>query len=504
MSTVTKPGKKKFKLTKDTSATPADMPDESLNVPTEQMISVESVKVVHNDRTEFDDDAIQTLATSIDERGLDNAITVRISVVDPVTGEFEYELIAGERRLRAVKFLQWPMIRARVMKADDRTADLLRLEENILREDLSAIDKAAGIKRYMELHGESQASVGKRFGMTQAQVSNLLRLLQLTPDWQAAVKANRVPHTVVRDVLCPWSHRPQLLDFVWNQTLSLGDDSPEIDREELTYSIRQGILELTRSVRKTEFYVHAPISPSSCYFKLDDKNRHVLDVEEMPNSEPRAWNVAAWEKLNEPAAKAYKDRQKKEREAAGGKPAKKTKGDSETVDLFKLRRAVAKQLRETLAAAINPKKHKASIVRLFVYLAGESDLAKELYGDEAYTTDPMKHVERIAGIDDAAFPGLMCDTVKAALLNEYCAEMPCALQMLASMLPIDLTHDWLPDADVLACFPDSHLVAFAHDCEIDHEQPRAALIENLLKPGLWQKGHLPAEVTEVLGAGKLS
>jgi ParB/RepB/Spo0J family partition protein len=507
MSTVTKSRQPKMKLRKDTSS-PAEESGASETagqLPVEQMISVTCVEVSHNDRTEFDDNSIETLARSIDERGLDNAITVRHKHLDVVSGEETFELIAGERRLRAVKSLKWPMIRARIIRADDKTADLLRLEENLLREDLSPIDRAAGIKRYIERHGESQAVVGKRFGMTQAQVSNLLRLLQLTPEWQGEVKAGRVPHTIVRDLLCPWSHRPQLLDYVFEQTRSMADDD-EIDRECLVYTIHEGVRTLSRTLRKTEYFVHAPVSPTQCYFKVDDKNRHILDVEEMPNAEPRAWNIEAWEKLNEPAIKSYKDKQKKERESAGSPKGKKSKGSDkeETVDMFKLKRALSKQLRETLASVINAKKHKASIVRLFIYLAGQEDLSKALYGDEAYSTDEMKHVERIAGIDDAALPGLMCDVVKATLIDEYKYEHPAAVQMLASMLPFDLAHDWLPNAEVLQCFPDSQLIAFAHDCEINHEQPRAELIESLLKSGLWQKGHLPAEVSELLPSSALN
>ena len=121
-------------------------------------IPIESVQITHNDRTEFDQAAIDTLAVSIAERGLDNAITIRELPGTPGV----YELIAGERRLRACRQLKLANIRAKVIAADDRHADLLRLEENMLREDLNQIERASGLKRYMELHGESQTEVGKR------------------------------------------------------------------------------------------------------------------------------------------------------------------------------------------------------------------------------------------------------------------------------------------------------------------------------------------------------
>lgn len=495
MSTATKakaakPARGKVKSTKDN----AD--ESSFRDLGEVELFPDQVIVRHNDRTEFDQNSIAALAASIEERGLDNAITVRVFQVDPVTGDREYELIAGERRLRACQLIGQNLIRARVVKADDQTADLLRLEENILREDLSPIDKAAGIKRYIECHGESQATVGKRFGMTQAQVSNLLRLLQLTPVWQDAVKDGRVPHTVVRDVLCPWAHRPQLLEYAY-ENIGLVEDS-EVNRDDLELVVHEGLRKLTRSCRKTEVNHLAQIGPDTCCFKLDDKNRHTLDIEDLPNGEPRAWNVDAWQQINEPAVTETKQRIKKKKDV-DSKPKKSKEEEEKPVDLFKLKRALGKQLGAMLADGINAKKHKTSIVRVFAYLAIECDFAPVMYGTEAFAADPVKHVSTIAGIADAEFPAMLCRAVQEVLRDETRFEHPAALMVLGSMLPLDLSHNWTPNAEVLECYPDSQLVAFAHDHEVNHDQKREALIEALLKPGVWNAGHLPAEVSEVLG-----
>jgi hypothetical protein len=76
------------------------------------------------------------------------------------------------------------------------------------------------------------------------------------------------------------------------------------------------------------------------------------------------------------------------------------------------------------------------------------------------------------------------------------------INALAAMLPVDLMHDWTPTDAILEAYSDSQLVAFAHDCEIDHTQSRLNLIFALTKPGVWQAGHVPAEVTAMVKGGK--
>lgn len=470
----------------------------------EEHLRLDQITISHNDRTEFDKKAIETLAVSIAERGLDNAITVREKHIDPVTGEKTYELIAGERRLRAVRSLQWPMVRVRIIEADDKSADLLRLEENLLREDLNQIERAAGLKRFIEKHGESQSAVGKRFGMTQAQVSNLLRLLTLTPFWQEAVKAGRVAHTIARDVLCPWHHRPHLLDYVAEQ---MSDDDETFERDVLQSLIHQGIRELTRSCRREQYYEFYTYSDKSCCFKLDDKNRHALDVEDSPAGEPRAWNVKAWAELNAPALKAYKERQKKDKASHGiptkskGKPGKDARVE-QTCDQRKLASAVDRQLCEKLAAAISPKKHKASIIRVFAFLAASEDMVLATFGDKAYSVGSSGRIRILAEVSDGDLPAFFCDAVCRFLKDSSDWIDTDIIIALAAMLPIDLMHDWTPTDAVLEAYEDSQLIAFAHDFEIDHTQSRLNLILALTKPGVWQAGHVPTEVATLVKVGK--
>jgi len=125
-------------------------------------------------RTNFDDDALDELVSSIEASGLLQPVIVR-----PRNGQ--YELIAGERRLRAVQKLGWQQVPAVVRDVDDRTLLTLALIENLQRHDLSPIDEAQGYQRLIEEFQVPQAEVARMVGRNRSTVTNLLRLLKL-PD----------------------------------------------------------------------------------------------------------------------------------------------------------------------------------------------------------------------------------------------------------------------------------------------------------------------------------
>lgn len=123
-------------------------------------------------RTQFDESAHGDLVSSIDASGLLQPVVVR-----PKGGGFE--LIAGERRLRAVQQLGWKTIPAVVKEVDDRTLLTLALIENLQRHDLSAIDEALGYQRLIDDFGIAHAEVARLVGKSRSTVANLLRLLKL-------------------------------------------------------------------------------------------------------------------------------------------------------------------------------------------------------------------------------------------------------------------------------------------------------------------------------------
>lgn len=136
-------------------------------------------------RQAFDTDMLEQLAQSIKSQGLLQPVVVR-----PVGDD--YELIAGERRWRACSLAELTHISAVVRHVDDRTTAALALVENLQREDLNALEKALGIKRLIDDFGLTHQQAGDALGHSRAHVSNLLRLLELTPAVQGLVESGQL------------------------------------------------------------------------------------------------------------------------------------------------------------------------------------------------------------------------------------------------------------------------------------------------------------------------
>lgn len=127
-------------------------------------------------RREFDEDKLQELVESIREHGVLQPIVVRKSA------GLGYEIIAGERRFRAVRRLGMPTIPGVVRDISDRQAMEIALIENLQREDLNPIEIAEAYAKFMELFGLTQEQLAARVGQSRSHVANLLRLLSLPED----------------------------------------------------------------------------------------------------------------------------------------------------------------------------------------------------------------------------------------------------------------------------------------------------------------------------------
>jgi ParB family chromosome partitioning protein len=145
-------------------------------------------------RTHFDEAALAELVASIEASGLLQPVVVR-----PRNGAFE--LIAGERRWRAVQQLGWPTVPAVIKEADDQTLLTLALIENLQRNDLSPIDEAQGYQRLIEQFKLPQAEVGRMVGRNRSTIANLLRLLKLPEPVRAMVHDGRVSEGHARALL---------------------------------------------------------------------------------------------------------------------------------------------------------------------------------------------------------------------------------------------------------------------------------------------------------------
>jgi ParB family chromosome partitioning protein len=129
-------------------------------------------------RQDVDPAALEELVSSIKQAGLLQPIVVRKAAAG-AAGNGAYELIAGERRLRACQQLGWERIPAVQREADDRTLLTLALIENLQRDDLSPVDEARGYERLIAEFSLAQQDVADAVGRDRSTVANALRLLKL-------------------------------------------------------------------------------------------------------------------------------------------------------------------------------------------------------------------------------------------------------------------------------------------------------------------------------------
>lgn len=129
----------------------------------------------HQPRTEFDYNDISSLAESICQNGILQPLSVR--KVDR-----GYELIAGERRLRAAKLVQLRYVPCIILDISARTSAVLALVENIQRQDLSFFDEANAIEKLISYYGMTQEDAALKLGKAQSTIANKLRILKLSDE----------------------------------------------------------------------------------------------------------------------------------------------------------------------------------------------------------------------------------------------------------------------------------------------------------------------------------
>ena len=136
-------------------------------------------------RSSFDDARQQELSESIKYHGILQPILVRFN-------NFQYEIIAGERRFRAAKAAGLEQIPAFVRDVDDQNSFEQAIVENLQRDNLNAIEEAAAFQRLIDEFGYTQQQVAERVGKGRPTVANSLRLLYLSPELQEMLKLGKI------------------------------------------------------------------------------------------------------------------------------------------------------------------------------------------------------------------------------------------------------------------------------------------------------------------------
>lgn len=139
-------------------------------------------------RSMMDEESIKSLAASIQQQGLMQPIIVR----KVVGTENSYEVIAGERRLRAAKLAKLETIPVIIKDVDDENAAIMALIENIQREDLNPLEEAKGLKRLLDEFALTHEQISDVIGRSRSATSNLLRLLNLATPVQEMLLNNKI------------------------------------------------------------------------------------------------------------------------------------------------------------------------------------------------------------------------------------------------------------------------------------------------------------------------
>jgi len=176
-------------------------------------------------RRDFDPAQVQELADSIRSEGLMQPIVVR-------KAKEGYELIAGERRLRAFKLLGQPTITARILEATDASSAVLALVENLQRADLNPVDEALGFASLMRDFSLTQEAVADRLGKPRATIANSVRLLALETEIQGYLRKGQLSAGHAKALLgvAEASHRLLVARLVLEKGLSVRATEAEVKK----------------------------------------------------------------------------------------------------------------------------------------------------------------------------------------------------------------------------------------------------------------------------------
>jgi ParB family chromosome partitioning protein len=190
----------------------------AVNSPMMAFIHPDEVAVnPYQPRTTFDEEALTDLAQSISELGIIQPITVR------KINDGSYQLVSGERRLRASKLAKLESIPAFVREANDQESLEMALVENIQREDLDPIEIALSYQRLIDEIDLTQESMSKRVGKKRSTITNYLRLLKLHPQVQGALRRREISMGHGRALMAVEDEEAQieLLNSVRDKSLSV-------------------------------------------------------------------------------------------------------------------------------------------------------------------------------------------------------------------------------------------------------------------------------------------
>ena len=426
-------------------------------------------------RQSFPVEEINALAESITANGQIQPITVRRKP----RGK-RFELLDGERRLRACQRLRLPAIRAEVQQRSDAEARAIVLVAALQRQALGAIEEANAFKAALDAgDAAGPTELAAQLGLSQGHVSNRLRLLKLPASIRRRVISQEIPATHAREIV-RYADHPRLLAAIGkeiDQELKHFGELPAVKmfREEtLGAAVCRQTKPMGGNVYDRKTGRHAPV------FEPSGDEAEQLGLVESRDGEWRASNVKLWERLQAKHAKAWQAKQakawqakqaKKGKAKAGGgngKPKKLTPAEAkaaaeaekrkarERAELFRRRLADwrVNWQRYLIAEELLRAAHPEDLLRVAILFAarhlssdGVRDVHRHLkangvraggYGDALFG--------HLAKLEDPAVPGFAAEVLAGWFYDNKEGPRPCVdaetVQAIARQMGIDLENAW--------------------------------------------------------------
>jgi ParB family chromosome partitioning protein len=184
----------------------ADAPHDSAAGPHDALVHVHVYEIENNPfqpRRDFDEPAIDELAASLQQHGMIQPLVARRH------GE-RYQLISGERRLRAAVKAGWQQVPVQLREADDRQMSEVAIVENLQRKDLNPLEKAHSFQQYLQRYGCTQEELAGRISIDRSTIANLIRLLELPETIQQSIRSAALTQGHARALLPLGDEREQL------------------------------------------------------------------------------------------------------------------------------------------------------------------------------------------------------------------------------------------------------------------------------------------------------
>ena len=183
-------------------------------------------------RKDFDEQSLYGLAQSIKDYGIIQPLSVRIITPASDVSPPVYELIAGERRLRAVRLLFWDTVPCVIVNADKQASAEIAIIENLQREDLNFFEQAKAIQKLIELFGYTQEQAARKLSVSQSYIANKIRILKLSEKERALISEYGLTERHARSFIriTDEEERQKIIDKVIKRSMNVSSTDKYIDK----------------------------------------------------------------------------------------------------------------------------------------------------------------------------------------------------------------------------------------------------------------------------------